>query len=270
MKLFLPFLIAFALVFSSCSKYLYRPEQVHDPMITEKGGIKASGGVRLSPMDKVPSIDVGLGISPLNGLVIKGALRSRIFNANETRDSVIISREHFRGRTLEGGLGYYIPVGEKEFFVVNGSFMRGRNDHYTSSEPGGVMRDSLYSNYTALSFQPAYTFHRRVLSASLGLRFSMYRYSNIFVVDANADPELYTSKNGRWFPVWDPYFNIEIGRSLIRANLQAGFSFIQGDLALKTNGLSGNWRGADALNPASFFKISVGLAVDLNYLKGKR
>ncbi len=270
MKSFLLFLVFSCLLFSSCTRLLYRAEQVHDPMITEKGGIKASAGVRVSPMDKIPSIDIGVGISPIDRLVVKGALRLRRYSEVSRVNNVIVSNEYFRGNTLEAGLGYYLPVAEKQYFVVYGSFMKGMNNHYATNDSSGIMIDTLYSNYNAFSIQPAFVFHRRVISASVGMRFSMYQYNNIYTAGLQADPRIYTNKNGKWYPVWDPYFNIEIGRSMIRGNVQAGFSFIQRDLALKAKGLTGNLVGTDELNPQSFLKISIGLAVDLNYLKSKK
>lgn len=245
--------IAGCLAFFSCSKPLYRPESVHDPMIAHKGEFAANGSVLIIAPYGFPSFDLGLAYSPVNRLAIKAAVRARSKANVYTFDSDDY-RETLNGTTFEGGLGYYAPIENNTFFTIYANIMRGNNKYHDYRVSNRVTDELLDYNYTAFGIQPSVLFVKKRARMSTGIRAGLYRYDVTQVINTS-NPDYYGVKEGKLYPVFEPYYAVEVGGEHIRFFGQAGFSIVPAELTTDSENF--------------FPKISIGINLRFGGAHGK-
>ncbi|MBL7705574.1 MAG: hypothetical protein JNM21_08475 [Taibaiella sp.] len=216
--------IAACTVLFSCSKPLYRPESVHEPMIAHQGEFAANGSVLIMAPYGFPSFDLGLGYSPVNRLAIKAAVRARSKADLYTLDDDDY-RKTLNGTTFEGGIGYYAPVEDNIYFTVYANVMGGNNKYHDYRVSNRQTDELLDYNYTAFGIQPAVLFVKRRARMATGIRAGLYQY-NIKQFVNTSNPDYYGVKEGKLYPVFEPYYTIEVGGEHIRFFGQAGFSIV--------------------------------------------
>lgn len=212
----------------SCSKPLYRPESVHDPMIAGKNEFAASGSVLIMAPYGFPSFDFGLGYSPVNRLAIKAAIRARSKADLYTTNSDDY-RKTLNGTTVEGGLGYYAPIDDNMFFTVYANLMWGHNQYHDYRVSDRHTDELLEYNYKAFGIQPAVVFVKQRARMSTGIRASLYQYDIRQAINT-VTPDYYKVKEGKLYPVVEPYYAVEVGGKNIRFFGQAGFSIVPSEL----------------------------------------
>lgn len=185
--------IAGCLALFSCSKPLYRPESVHDPMIANKGEFSANGSVLVMAPYGFPSFDLGLAYSPANRFAIKAAVRARSKANAYTSDSDDY-RETLNGTTLEGGLGYYAPIEDNIRFTVYANIMRGYNKYHDYRVSNRITDELLEYNYTAFGIQPSVVFIKKRARMATGIRAGLYSYHVIQVLNTSNPDGLLRSK----------------------------------------------------------------------------
>lgn len=216
--------IAACLALFSCSKPLYRPESVHEPMITHKGEFAANGSVLIMAPYGFPSFDLGLGYSPVNRLAIKAAVRARS-KADLYTSGSDDYRKTLNGTTFEGGVGYYVPIEDNIYCSIYANIMAGNNKYHDYQVSNRQTDELLDYNYTAFGIQPAVVFVKRRARMATGIRAGLYQYDIKQLINTS-DPDYYGVRAGKLYPVFEPYFAMEAGGEHIRFFGQAGFSIV--------------------------------------------
>lgn len=218
----------------SCAKPLYRPEVIHDPMITEKGEFSGTGSILVLAPYGAPSYDIGVGYSPVNRFALKAAFRARSNSDRYTSNSNEYRRIR-NGNTFEAGLGYYAPIDENKFFTVYANAMFGKNKYHDYNTNGNVTDELLDYNYVSFGIQPAAVFVNRRSKMAIGLRAGVYQYQINEMFNVSGSTTDYKVVEGKMYPVVEPYYNIEVGGKNIRFFGQVGFSIVPAELSTESD-----------------------------------
>jgi len=209
--------LAFAgLLAAGCSPKFYSPNTENVPLITERGqlslNVNGGGGGQIGFQGAVGVTDA-IAVQANAGLFIPGE------EDNGNGGS---------GNFVEGGVGFYRPIGENFVFETYGLFGFGRFENHlysTASQYPGTSGD-MSGNLLRYGLQPNFGFVTKYFTVAVSSRLVLLDYYN---VDGNLtyqdmDQVAYLRDNRSSFLV-EPALTIRGGLEKVKLQFQIGSSF---------------------------------------------
>lgn len=158
-----------ALLFlSSCSRYYYKPNAINTPMFTDgmQGHLVAAGSIGGDgdDGDRTTFADLQASFSPIKHLGIIGNYST--YNYSPVSSTATPARAHI----LEGGIGGYIPVGERKVKMVA--------ELYTGIGTG-KLRSDVDMDVNRYFIQPGIGMRSPWVDAAFNLRWAFVNFSNL-------------------------------------------------------------------------------------------
>lgn len=226
------YIISILLVLSSvsCVRPLYRPEIVHDPMLTAAGDFSGTASLMMFDAAGAPSFDIGLGVAPVEGLGIKASVRNRFRTSTYTNNQgVSDGRTRQNGVTIEGGLGYFSKMSSGNVFAIYGNFGYGQNRYRDFDATSNVTYDYFNARNISFSVQPSFVMVKPKVRMAVGIRCGFYQYYDIEARPSSQEYS-YMADEGILYFIPEPYYNIAVGKGPIKFFGQYGFSFVPSHL----------------------------------------
>lgn len=224
------FLMAFTvLAFASCSRqvHTYVPNQANVPLLKEKNEFK--GNVSFTNWQGAYAITDNIGVMASGQYVWRNMFYDRDSDGDYLLDP------HVRGGLVEGGVGFFKPIGtsKRAIFDVyagygNGSFKTVDNGFQYDSiqgNPDYLLRTKFHKFFV----QPSFGLSHKVVEAAFSTRFSVVRFydqtmgSKVFEDNENRR-ENFMRLSDKAIPFFEPTFTVRVGYRYVKWQAQLLFS----------------------------------------------
>jgi len=232
-------LVCIGLLAASCSPKFYSPNTQNVPLIQEKGqfslNVNGGGGGQIGFQGAVGVTDA-VAVQASAGLFISGD------ESNGNGGS---------GNLVEGGVGFYRPLGEKFVFETYGLFGFGHFENHlpTTADQYDGTSGNMSGSILRYGVQPNFGFVTKYFTIGISSRLVLLDYYNIDgnLTYDNRDQVAYLRDNRSNFLI-EPALTIRGGLEKIKLQLQIGSSFnvtnsdFRQDKGFATLGLNFNLR----------------------------
>lgn len=200
-----------------CGQQYYTPNAVHQPMLTQKGEARLSGGLALGDQTQGIDIQTAYAVSNKIGLMVNGF----ITNADGKYDK--------RGGWLvEAGVGRYKKLGKWGYADVYGGLGRGQVNNLIVNDTLGNFISQSGIGFVRAFVQPSIGIHTTYFDMGFAVRCVGMRYSTFTRPEA---PNYYNfveyySISQRGFIGYEPAIMLRGGFKRIQFQSQLGLSYI--------------------------------------------